>query len=762
MKAIVGALRVVLGMNSAAFDKGADAAEKRAKRLRKSMENIGKGMQRMGARMSAGVTAPLVALAYKSVDAMKVQERAVAAVDAALESMGDKAGFTRDQLHAMASELQGGSLYGDEEILSKVTANLLTFGNISGEVFKDTQQLALDLSARLGTDLQSSTVMLGKALNDPAKGLTALTRVGVSFTAEQQNMIKAMVKAGDVAGAQRLMIKALQEQYAGQAAAIAGTDSGRIQQAMMAIGDAMEKIGAIILPVVADIADHVKRWAEAFYNLDPRVQSIIVKVGALVAVIGPLIAGLGTMLILVAPLAGVFAAMTAPLFLAGAALVALAAGAAAVAMNWDAIERDYPTTAAGLSLVADAAKSVADRMLEAVKSLGTSGLQAFKSTLQAIEALVSGDWATLWESAKGLMSAAFEGMIATVDLFTVGGASALRDAVTGMISTIREFGPQLVTQGRLIVDWIASGIGAFIHRIPAKLSQLGTQIVAAIRSAAADVVAAARQLGVDPINGIPDRIASRIGAVKDAVASAVRGLIGVAEDEAEIRSPSRVFARIGQFLMQGLQVGIGAGTAGAVASMSDAAGQITDAVANGMDVSDAMQKMQTDKEAAKQRAADMFGTMGGWMADLIKGTATLGDKFRELGRNIAGSLRQSGLDGLGGAIGRAFGGGIGNFASSLLGGLLPFANGGSFKVGGAGGIDSQVVAFKASPDETVTVTRPDQAMGMAQMAPVRVFVETSEDLVARAEMAGAQQADVVYSTRRRAEVQSQRRGGLQR
>lgn len=40
-----------------------------------------------------------------------------------------------------------------------------------------------------------------------------------------------------------------------------------------------------------------------------------------------------------------------------------------------------------------------------------------------------------------------------------------------------------------------------------------------------------------------------------------------------------------------------------------------------------------------------------------------------------------------------------------------FAEGGSFRVGGSGGTDSQLVAFRASPDERVTITRPDQALG---------------------------------------------------
>ncbi len=57
-------------------------------------------------------------------------------------------------------------------------------------------------------------------------------------------------------------------------------------------------------------------------------------------------------------------------------------------------------------------------------------------------------------------------------------------------------------------------------------------------------------------------------------------------------------------------------------------------------------------------------------------------------------------------LGSVFGGGIGASFAALPG----FATGGTFQVGGSGGTDSQLVAFRASPDETVTVSRPDQKL----------------------------------------------------
>ena len=70
---------------------------------------------------------------------------------------------------------------------------------------------------------------------------------------------------------------------------------------------------------------------------------------------------------------------------------------------------------------------------------------------------------------------------------------------------------------------------------------------------------------------------------------------------------------------------------------------------------------------------------------------------------------------IGGAIAGVFGGPAGATAGasagsgSAISAFFPgFATGGEFKVGGSGGTDSQLVAFRASPDETVSVRRPDQ------------------------------------------------------
>lgn len=119
--------------------------------------------------------------------------------------------------------------------------------------------------------------------------------------------------------------------------------------------------------------------------------------------------------------------------------------------------------------------------------------------------------------------------------------------------------------------------------------------------------------------------------------------------------------------------------------------------------------------AEVSKAADTLGqelgsTIGSKIEDIfgsaIEGTLNLKDALRDLVNQLAkvafSNVFQSLLSG-----GSPAQGGIG----SIFGKLFGFAQGGSFKVGGSGGIDSQLVAFKASPNERVTVTKPGQGLG---------------------------------------------------
>ena len=113
-------------------------------------------------------------------------EQAQAQLNAVIESTGGAAGVTTDMANDYANALSQVTMFDDEAILGG-EAMLLTFTNIGQDVFPQATETILDMSQALGQDLNSSAMQLGKALNDPIQGVTALRRVGVQFTDDQED-----------------------------------------------------------------------------------------------------------------------------------------------------------------------------------------------------------------------------------------------------------------------------------------------------------------------------------------------------------------------------------------------------------------------------------------------------------------------------------------------------------------------------------------------------------------------------------------------
>lgn len=371
-EAVIGAVRVTLGADSAAF-------EKQMNDLSSKMKGIGDSLKLVGAGLTAGLTLPIAKLAQESLKAYQDSENAIAAVEAALKSTGGAAGKTSEQLQEMAAKLQSISTFDDDEILSKVTANMLTFGNVTGEAFDRAQQAALDLSARLGQDLQSSAIQVGKALNDPIKGIAALGRVGVQFSEDQKKMIEALVKTGDVAGAQKIILDELFKQFGGQAQAAANTTAGAWQQMTNAIGDAMEVVGKVIAPYVKMFAEFVKGLAEGFSSLSPATQTFIIAMGAVAAAIGPMLVAIGFILPALTALAPAFALLASPIGIFIAAIAAIS-----VTLN-----------AFGISF---------EQQWEAIKIAFGAVVELIGHQIEVFKKLFTGDFAGAWEEVKAMIS----------------------------------------------------------------------------------------------------------------------------------------------------------------------------------------------------------------------------------------------------------------------------------------------------------------------------------------------------------------------
>jgi len=215
---------------------GLEGVESKFKSASINADSLGRNIGRLAAAFAGG--AFFQAVVRNTIES----ENALAQLNATIKSTGGAAGLSSDELVGMAQGLQQVTTFGDDAIIS-MQSQLLTFTKIGKDAVPAATEAILDLATKMGGDLKGAAVQVGKALNDPVQGINALSRVGVSFTEDQKAVIEALVKTGDVAGAQKIILKELAVEFGGSARAARDTFGGAITSLQNSLGDLLEGSG---------------------------------------------------------------------------------------------------------------------------------------------------------------------------------------------------------------------------------------------------------------------------------------------------------------------------------------------------------------------------------------------------------------------------------------------------------------------------------------------------------------------------------------
>ncbi len=170
-----------------------------------------------------------------------------------LQSTHDVSGMTASAVNDLAISLSKVTPFARDTVQA-ATNMLLTFTTIGKDVMPQATQTVLDMSQALGQDTKSSAIQLGKALDDPIKGITALSRVGVTFDAQQKALIKTYVQHGEIAKAQGVILTELQKEFGNSATAAGTTFAGKLAILNNSLDETKAKIGDAILPVLVGLA----------------------------------------------------------------------------------------------------------------------------------------------------------------------------------------------------------------------------------------------------------------------------------------------------------------------------------------------------------------------------------------------------------------------------------------------------------------------------------------------------------------------------
>lgn len=356
---------------------------------------------------------------FEHVEAVQSQ---MSSIEAGLKTTGDRAGLTAEDMKKLAENIQGYSGQSEEATL-KTEQLLLTFTNIRNEagknndVFTQTTKLAADMGQRFGTDTATQAIRLGKALNDPVLGLTSLQRVGITFTAQQKEQIKAMVQSGNTMGAQKLILDQLNQKFGGTAEAYGKTLPGSIAIAKLSFEDIAGNIVQSMMP--------------AFNAIIDVVQVLLPILGAVAPILGPL--AIGIFAVVAAVKAWNAVQEVLDVLLDANPIILVVAGLAVLAV---ALVTAYKHSQEFRDIVKEAFKIVQDA-IDAVVGTVKSMEKDFTEAVGAVVDFVKAHWI--------LLVALFTGPIGLVVAYIVTHFGQIEDAVHSIWNTVTKVFGQVVS-----------------------------------------------------------------------------------------------------------------------------------------------------------------------------------------------------------------------------------------------------------------------------------------------------------------------------
>ncbi len=495
-----------------------------------------------GGAVVAGVAGFGAALIGGARDAANM-ERILAQTSAVVKSTGGAANVSTEQIESFANSIEKATGIEAENVIEGQNM-LLTFTNIKNgvgegnQVFDEATTVLADMSTAMGTDMSSSAVLLGKALNDPIAGVGALSKAGVQLTDAQKEQIKGFVESGDAMSAQKIILGELTTQFGGSAEAFGNTLPGQIAKAKNAFGDMFESLAVNLLPTVsalvvaftAHVPAALERIGPAFATLQTAFSAFFaalregdVTSDGLVGkfeMVGDALHRFGVVAIPVAVAA--FHSLVAAAQVVGAAVmstvdffrqnetaakglgIVVAAVATAIGAAW---------VAQGIVATVNAAKSAVAWFATATASTTSATIQS-KSTAQIVVGWVASTASAVASAARqvaawvllGAQSLLHAAKVAAAWLIAMGPIGLVIAAVIGVVALI-------------VANWAT--ISRVTSELWNKVQALTSAAWTAIRSAVATGIASV----ITFFSGLPGRILGALGNLGGLLSGAGRAVI---------------------------------------------------------------------------------------------------------------------------------------------------------------------------------------------------------------------------------------------
>lgn len=495
-----------------------------------------------------------------------------------IKSTGGTAKITAEQVGDLAGALSNKSGV-DDEVIQKGANMLLTFKNVRNEagkgadIFNRATAAAVDLSAAGFGSVESSSKMLGKALNDPVKGLTALGRAGVTFSEEQKTQIKQWVEQGDTLKAQKAIMAEVESQVGGVAAASANMSD----KVAVAWGNFQEQVGAKLLPILDKVG--------AFF-IDQLLPAFTTGLDVITGFAGGVTDAGGSFSGLLGPAQG-FAT-----WLNGSLLPVLTSLGATLQSSFASFQQVFGEVVAGLTTRLAPVMPVVQSIFGTIGSIITTvlglvqtyitnftnqvmlvwntwgtqimdvvsavwsavigivdpALKVVQNIIALVMNLIKGDWSAAWDNVKGIVTGVWDTIKATV----TGAIGIVKSVLSLAWAVIRD---TVTSTWNSIVTKIAGAVASFTGAVSDGVGKVVTwfkELPGKIISAIGNVASKLMSVGHDMVEGIWQGISNGYGWIKNKITGWVGDVVGFFKKVFGINSPSKRMAdEVGRFIAPG-------------------------------------------------------------------------------------------------------------------------------------------------------------------------------------------------------------------
>lgn len=421
----------------------------------------------------------------------------------------------------------------DDDDIKAVQTKLASFpsafakGSLGAEAMQRATTAAFDLEAIGIGAAESNIVGIGKALDNPIKGMTALSKAGVSFSEEQKVAIKQAMEQGNLAKAQSIILQGIESNAKGAAAA--GVDN--IEKLKVSFANLAEGAVGLVLPALQSIAGFILN------TVVPAVQKFLAGFNLEGS---PAMAGLQSLGATVVQMAGVVAAGFQQMW---------AVAGPILAQIWSIIVTQVvPAFSAFLAAAAPVAQwfisvlgPTVTKAMAAFGQIISGALKVVSGLFNVFAALLSGDWSRLWQGIQQILSGAWS---IIKGLFNAG-IAAVAAIFRVAIGTLTAIGNQ-------IVAGLKSAFTAGVGILGSAAKSIGDKIMSTFRG----IIGTVKGIGGDIVDGLASGIRSLAGRVTDAAAAIVNKIPLKIRQLMGISSPSKVTRGLGRSIMDGLILGM--------------------------------------------------------------------------------------------------------------------------------------------------------------------------------------------------------------